>query len=644
MIAFKRIQIKNFRRYKYVEINPPEDNGLFVFIGKNFLGKSTFLNAICWCLYDIEPFTESIEKKLHNEHTLLNEDAKRENQFDEVRVELEIQHDEKMYLFVRTWRPTQASQFKVMLRKGQDWTLLPNPTVICDALLPRDLREYFIFAGEDAESLFSPGYETKLKNGVWKVSNIEVLDRLIDHLGVVYTEVQRELSRMGSDQSVRIAIERKVELEKESNEKKERLVHIQDQTKKQTEVRNEYSEKIKQSAVHTEKIRRRELLEGRRVDINSSLQLIERTTNNMLTERTPFLFLGDILRSIHDQLTADEATGTLPPSIRADFVNELLSNKKCICGRAISTKDGSDPCLRSLLVTIEPSDRRAPLLEDRYPIKRFLSDIPAFARTLDNQRSEKAKLLHEREQLERELKNISEELSGASEDEISGLEEGIKRIERDLNAFIREDAEIAARLRQIDEEVKEIDDQIRKEAAQQNTSRLLSRRLQVLEDAKDAASYVRERITDQVRKVLSANTEQYFKELFWEQTEYESIEFTEDYKLIIKKRGFAEPSTVLSSGERKVLGIAALRAIADLSGFSGVPIFFDAPLTKLGSDVEENVLKMLPRLAPNKQVFIFSLDSEKMVAFARTLGNGRLFGLSKDPHEQNSTIITALNI
>lgn len=641
MIAFHRIVIKNFKRYRNVEIIPSETEGLFVFLGKNYLGKSTFLNAICWCLYDTQPFRDSIEKNTREEHSLLNEDAKRENQFDEVRVELEVQHDDKNYLFVRTWRPTQLSQFRVMLKRGQDWTPLNNPTIIVDSLLPSDLREYFIFAGEDAESLFSPGYETKLKNGIRKVSDIEVMDRLIDHLNTVYTEFQREFTRRSGSSLSKDAVEKKISLEKERTEKSARLKKIQEGWRSLTDTRAEYLRKIKETAAYTEKIRRREVLESRRVEIKSNQNKLEKNTNDLLTEKSPLVYLEGILCLVHAQLIADKESGKLPPSIRSEFITNLLETRKCICGREIVSADGSEEHLHRLLEDVSPADRRVPLLEDRYAIKGFINFIPEISRQLEQLRSERAQLIHASKEVERELKNISEELSGSTEAEVSGLEEGIKRIEQSMESDKREEGVILHRITQINEEIKLIDDQIRKEADQQVALLSLKNRLNILEDAKDTAEYVREKITDQVRRVISANTAKYFRELFWDQSEYEKIEFTEDYQLHVLKRGFAGVSTEFSTGEKKVLGLATLRAIGDLSGFSGVPIFFDAPLTNFGPEVEDNVLEMLPKLAPGKQVFVFSLDADKMVAFARKMTKGRAYELRKDS-STNSTLICSL--
>lgn len=643
MISFKRILIKNFKRYKQVEIKPSEKQGVFLFLGKNYLGKSTFLNAICWCLYGNLPFKDSIEKDANYESSLLNEDAKRENPFDEVTVELEIEDDAKEYLFVRKWRESQQSRFQVMTKRNNDWVLLTNQTVIVESLLPKNLREYFIFAGEDAESLFSPGYESKLRDGVWKVSNIEVLDRLIDHLGSVYVELQREVARKNNSDVTRDAVEKKEQCNQLCIEKNKRLKEIEHEIQELGTKKSEYLQKMKENAAFTAKINMREDLERRSDILKKQKESLEQDTNNLLTEKAAFIYLREILEEVKNQLTTDEEMGVLPPSIRADFIKQLLETKECICGKKIDSEDGSELKLKKLLNDILPADRRAPLLSDRYSIQDIMRSLPSILSSLEKLRNNRARTLNEIEQIERQLKNISEECMGSQEKEIIGLEEGLTRIENFLDGYKREQTLLSCDLNQVAEQIKLLDEQIKKEAAKNNSLKRIQLRLEILEVARDNAGFIRERITDRVRKTISLNTKRYFEELFWDHSEYQDITFTEGYKLEVIKRGFSNPSTEFSSGEKKVLGIAALRAIADLSGFSGVPIFFDAPLTKLGPEIEKNVLDMLPRLAPNKQLFIFNLDTNEMMKFAERLPKGRVFELKKDPKAQNSTIIQKIN-
>ena len=68
MISIDRIQIHNFRQYKEVELSFPDKTGNYFFVGENGIGKSNFMNAICWCLYGKILFTSdrSSDGSVHN--------------------------------------------------------------------------------------------------------------------------------------------------------------------------------------------------------------------------------------------------------------------------------------------------------------------------------------------------------------------------------------------------------------------------------------------------------------------------------------------------------------------------------------------------------------------------------------------------
>ena len=62
MISIDRIEIKNFRQYRNVELSFDKNTGSYFFVGKNGIGKSNFMNAICWCLYGRIPFRSDSDK------------------------------------------------------------------------------------------------------------------------------------------------------------------------------------------------------------------------------------------------------------------------------------------------------------------------------------------------------------------------------------------------------------------------------------------------------------------------------------------------------------------------------------------------------------------------------------------------------
>ena len=56
MVHFDYIKISHFRSYINTEIEFDKQTGVYIINGDNGAGKSTFLNAINWCLYGDTPF------------------------------------------------------------------------------------------------------------------------------------------------------------------------------------------------------------------------------------------------------------------------------------------------------------------------------------------------------------------------------------------------------------------------------------------------------------------------------------------------------------------------------------------------------------------------------------------------------------
>ena len=190
MINIRRITIKNFRQYKNVDLKFNNKTGLNLFIGKNGMGKSNFLNAICWCLYEKQPF------KFHeDEKKLLNEEASVKNKYDEVKVELEVGMDDKIFLFKRTKRESQQSTSIVMIKQDEDWVAVENPRIIINNFLPESVSKFFLFDGEAVQNLYRGNYAINLKDGVWCVSDVLLLDNALEHVESTYSEVKKRISK-----------------------------------------------------------------------------------------------------------------------------------------------------------------------------------------------------------------------------------------------------------------------------------------------------------------------------------------------------------------------------------------------------------------------------------------------------------------
>ena len=66
MIKILSIEFENYRQYKNITIEFPQncENNLHILKAKNGTGKTTFLNAILWCLYSQEFYLTDADKAL----------------------------------------------------------------------------------------------------------------------------------------------------------------------------------------------------------------------------------------------------------------------------------------------------------------------------------------------------------------------------------------------------------------------------------------------------------------------------------------------------------------------------------------------------------------------------------------------------
>ena len=98
-MLIKQIALKNFRQYKdlqVVEFSCDKEKNVTVILGDNTSGKTTLIQAFNWCLYGTTSFKT---RELINSETL-----QEMSMFSsvEVSVEVELQHEDKLYVIRRT--------------------------------------------------------------------------------------------------------------------------------------------------------------------------------------------------------------------------------------------------------------------------------------------------------------------------------------------------------------------------------------------------------------------------------------------------------------------------------------------------------------------------------------------------------------
>ncbi len=198
-----RVDIKNYRQYENVAIDFAKDKNIYAFEGKGGTGKSNFLNAIAWCLYGDEPLkSKDDEDYLLSTHLKIDPDHKS----DKVSVQIDAIFDTTPIRFMRTRVEVgdmgrYEENFTTYYLKNDDWVSYSNPSYFVDSFLPKSLREFFMFDGENVKSTSKPGYEAHIKNSIEIISYIGLIHRASDHLNKILVDTRRHLGQQVPDLS-----------------------------------------------------------------------------------------------------------------------------------------------------------------------------------------------------------------------------------------------------------------------------------------------------------------------------------------------------------------------------------------------------------------------------------------------------------
>jgi DNA sulfur modification protein DndD len=331
MTNLTRVLIKQFRAYEDVEIIFKENNGVVLMSGDNGSGKSTLLNAICWCLYADTPFY-SVEDsdEIINKHA--PQDAK-------ISVQVEVKIDDNTYVFERNaTRDAKGGVLNVQKEHKGNWEQL-EPVSGLDAVnkfLPKDIRHLFIFNGEQIAGIFKPDNDKGLKSSIYKVSELEILDKTKMHLALVEAEILNEITKSSKNQSQIDKLKQDRLIKDSEIFKQEEVIDI---LQKKIAANKVKFDELDEIATKTASARESKLLRDQLVDnleeIESSLKDLEFDKAEQLQQSYHKALLNDDFVEYVKILEQAEKDSILPPPIRPEVTDKILSSGICICGREI---------------------------------------------------------------------------------------------------------------------------------------------------------------------------------------------------------------------------------------------------------------------------------------------------------------------
>ena len=188
------IELQNFRQFvnERIEFNSDSDKKVSVIYGRNYIGKTTLIKALLWCLYrDDDSFKADpihVNKELQDscfsvgkqvtssvtvdlEHNGFGYTIRTYQTFQSTRIDNKIK-------FVPTLKEPTRQIYKI--DKAGNPIPIPNNLVDkeIESILPSNLRNYFFYDGEN-NKIDSVANKVSLRDAVRNIMNLNVREELI---------------------------------------------------------------------------------------------------------------------------------------------------------------------------------------------------------------------------------------------------------------------------------------------------------------------------------------------------------------------------------------------------------------------------------------------------------------------------------
>ena len=624
----KKVYIKNYRQFRDVELqfnNNPNKN-FTIIKGNNGAGKTTFLNALSWCLYGVEihDYGDDSSMEICNNKSLNLAEV---NANIEVRVELEFIDDEETLIFRRSkiFRKlddelnTRAFSDKFEVISSED-DFMPNEDkadYVVENRIPEDVEDYFFFDGARLSHYFQNESNSKIRDAVMELTQLNLVLSLNNNLNKVqkkYIEKQREIAP-----SLGCANEEIFRLESYRNDLKKSEKEIGILSKKLKDVDDELID-MKASDVNTkakeDKVLRNEI-ETNRKKYKESLE----KRRKLIIENYPYVFSYNYFNKFLEYGETTRQKGFIPPKYKRSFLEDMLKEGKCICGVDLNEDGEHRRAIEKLLEETNPLTDNAENVTVAIAhineviikkINKFKPELEGIKRDIEYYK----KIMDEKEEKRKVIQGFLAKYSVERVRELTSLKE---QYEKDISNRDQNIGRYKSEINSLNKKIGKWKQVKAKEESLSIEHEEYGKKIEFCKKAIESAKIVGNVLTEEMRRKVEQLTKEKFIKIIWKENEFVDIRLDDDYGIFIKNRtGKEERPGDLSDGEKLSLGLCFMSALHNISGFD-LPIVMDTPLGNLDVDLRQNIAKFLPDFVQGKQIILLVTGTEYTEDFRETL-------------------------
>ena len=638
-MIIKSLEMKNYRPYR----QPPKidfaygDKNLTIIEGDNDLGKTTFLSAISWCLYN--------DDELYKKHSkpMCNLEASKELKKGEtlvVEVEVTMEDNEgNDIIFTRKQKYKKTStgkmhkdgkyDFKARKKTLTNDTPLGDPEGYRETRLPKRLQEYFLFDGERLLEWFN-GDTNTVKIEIEKLSQSNLIQNIIERTATQREELNDDLTELNKELA-------------DLNTQKESLISGNKKDSDKLKENNECIEKLTGKNKTLEESLRPEgddpekllgEIEGLEKDIEfnkSHLNELKENHLEFLLDNFSRVLSYDLLKTFRNRKIEES-------SIDIDLINEkhiysvsskdidfILNRKKCMCGNDLNEDEFAIELLskiREEAIKIENNSKITDIIKDLINDSNdIINNIPKSFEDKVSEYWTKVNKIDEHLDTKKELLEIKKESYSELQDELDSENEIRDKI--DTNSKLIEGLKEKNVLLQ-----KNIDDfepemlRIKRESEllklNLGNEKELSDKIDFCDNIIEHCEFLKAELGKKVHNKIEEGVNEQFEKIYngdGTRNKYDAVLIDEKFNISLRETdGEIVTSINPSSGAQLAVALSFITSINYSTKFK-IPQIMDTSIGRWGNRLRRNFAEVMPHLLDNNQLVFLLLDSENSFEF-----------------------------
>ena len=620
-MRIEEIQFENFRKYVNTSIKFSDNaNDIHVVIAENGAGKTTFLNAMTWCLYNQEPKIKDKDNSLPTLNTEVSNNS--DNDIEKASVSITVSGDGIRLIYKRSdifkihnvhsdyyknngkreeWIDQEFTVTEIEGSKSNVCREREECALLVASFIPEAIKEFFFFDGEQLDNYFL--MSSAIKDQVFTLSHIFLLDDMERRL----KNRLKELRKQGNPNS---SADNK--LQEYNNQSKFLNSELEryDNLKIAYESKDKELKGLMRSLGTTPSLKD---LEKRRNDkiaqkekLEASMNSKKEELNDLIIKETPKILAK---KAFEDslQLIEDSHDESYIYPIDEDLLEDSINDHSCkVCDRIFDEELMEYiKSKKAKLYLISPEDKilkdnkkffkKFKDISDKYlmkeeSLKNEISNLSDTVETLDEEIKEFYNTIKVNEHLRESINRRDEllDILPTKKSELDNLKSNNETLERDVNKLHDE----YLKLLEDEAEYKEISAKIR----------LCTDSLAVIND-------VKEDMMGETREIIQKATNDKFFNLIRKSQTYGEIKITENYEVKLFDEDGRPAASSASASEVELLALSFILAIHSVSGFES-PLVVDTLLARTSGVQRLNVAKSCLNVSEEKQLLLFLIDEE----------------------------------